>query len=154
MVPSSRRLPIGQARVGLRPAPPRLGCRRSRAIATAVLLSLATGFGCRSSQPLYDVSSSWPHKDVVIITVELDAPLDPDDYIEVARRETRAVERDGGGRELPLYAVHVEFYLRTSPDGPRSPVARVSWVGPDATYDDTSWNDVSPWARPPQVILY
>lgn len=131
----------------------------SRDLWLAALAALSVAVlapGCRSSQPRYDVRSAQPQKDVLVLTIELDERLTLEEYIDLARRETTKIRSTNATQEFPLYAVHVEFYLRQKRAGPRPPLAKVTWTASEAVASsgDTNWTDASPWARPPRVVLY
>lgn len=71
--------------------------------------------GC-SGVPAYSVRVEEPHKDVLLVEVEVDRPLSTPQYRSIAERELHAVLSGARSYRTPVYEVRFE-YLAPSTSG-------------------------------------
>ena len=95
-----------------------------RSLSLAALL-LAAVPAC-SPLPVYDLSASWPHKDIALLRIELEEPLDSTRYLEIARREAGLLRLQARAEDVPLYRIHCEFVFPVDDKGKSRVIADLS----------------------------
>ena len=82
-------------------------------LALALLSALVAG--C-SAAPKYALETSWPHKDVAILSITLDERLAAQEYIEIAEAEAKSLSSQAAAVDIPLFRIQCEFFRRVRDD--------------------------------------
>jgi len=80
--------------------------------------------GCHMT-PQYPTAASWPHKDVLLVSVSVDTPLDARRYRDLARGEAARRLAFPSPSAVPVYEVRCEFVLRAADSVASRPLAIV-----------------------------